>query len=74
VLLLAMANVERALPDAAILSIHDELVLEVTGDRADEAAAFLPACMGAAFSELFPGAPLTALVAAKTGSCWAGLK
>jgi DNA polymerase-1 len=73
-LLLAMKNVERALPGVMVLSIHDELVLEVDGDRADEAAAFLPACMGAAFSELFPGAPLKGLVAAKVGACWADLK
>ncbi len=74
VLLLAMADVERALPGSMILSVHDELVLEVPEDQAEEAGAFLTAGMGAAFSELFPGAPLTGLVAAKTGECWADLK
>jgi DNA polymerase-1 len=74
VLLLAMANVERALPGAMILTIHAELVLEVPEDQAAEAGVFLAAYMGAAFSELFPGAPLAGLVAAKVGACWADLK
>jgi DNA polymerase I len=74
VLLLAMANVERALPGAMILTVHDELVLEVPENRAEEASAFLSATMGAAFSELFPGAPLAGLIAAKVGRRWADLK
>jgi DNA polymerase family A len=43
-------------------------------DRAEEAAAFLPASMGAAFSELFPGAPLNGLVEARVAQCWAHAK
>jgi DNA polymerase I len=65
VMLLAMANVDRAMPGTTVLQVHDELVLEVPEDRAGEAAAFLPACMAAAFSELFPGAPMTGLVKVK---------
>jgi DNA polymerase I len=74
VLLDAMANVQRALPGSMILTVHDELVLEVEEDRAEEAAAFLPASMGAAFSELFPGAPLNGLVEARVAQCWAHAK
>jgi DNA polymerase-1 len=73
-LLVAMANVDRALPGSMILTVHDELVCEVDEARAEEAVAFLPASMGAAFSELFPGAPLNGLVAAKIAHCWADAK
>jgi DNA polymerase I-like protein with 3'-5' exonuclease and polymerase domains len=57
-----------------ILTVHDEFVLEVPEHRAEEAAALLPAHMAAAFSKMFPDAPLTGLVAAKVGACWADLK
>jgi DNA polymerase I len=74
VLLLAMANVEQALPGVMVLSVHDELVLEVPEDRAEEVCALLPAYMAAAYSELFPGAPLHDLVTAKAGASWGDLK
>jgi DNA polymerase I-like protein with 3'-5' exonuclease and polymerase domains len=69
-----MANVERALPGSMILTVHDELVLEVDEHRAEEIAALLPAYMGAAFSELFPGAPVNGLVVVKIAHCWADAK
>jgi DNA polymerase I len=74
VLLLAMANVDRALPGALVISLHDELVLEVPEDQAEEVCVLLPAYMAAAYSELFPGAPLQDLVTAKAGLSWGDLK
>ena len=71
VMLVAMAKVERALPGAMILQIHDELVLEVPADAADAAADSLAACMAEAFSDVFPDAPVLGLVDVATRPCWA---
>jgi len=74
VMLLAMAKVEQALPGAMILQVHDELVLEVPEDRAEDAGAVLTECMTAAYSELFPDAPATDLVKVKVAQAWSDAK
>ena len=77
--MLAMIATDRALREASIdgglvLSVHDELVLEVPEDRADEASALLQRCMGSAFAAVFPKAPLANLVKLGRGRTWAGAK
>jgi hypothetical protein len=79
VIMLAMIAIERAMRDADIsgglvLSVHDELVIEVVADRADEAAALLQRCMEQAFAEVFPKAPLTGLVKLGHGRTWSEAK
>ena len=55
-------------------ALHDELVIEVPEDRADEAAALLQRCMEEAFAKVFPKAPLANLVKLGRGRTWAGAK
>jgi DNA polymerase I len=74
VMLVAMAKVADALPGALILQVHDELVLEVPEDEAEQAAAVLDAWMVAAFAELFPGAPLAGLVKVAICKSWSEAK
>jgi DNA polymerase-1 len=57
VVLLAMPAVDRACPGAMVIQVHDELVLEVPEDRAEDAAGALDEHMTAAFVELFPDEP-----------------
>jgi DNA polymerase-1 len=54
--------------------VHDELVLEVPEDRADEAAGQLRRFMEVAFAEVFPKAPLNGLVELGRGRTWAEAK
>ena len=44
--------------------------LEVREEDAERAAALLEQAMTLAFEEIFPGAPLTGLVSARTGRSW----
>jgi DNA polymerase I-like protein with 3'-5' exonuclease and polymerase domains len=74
VLLEALIRVDRALPGALVLSIHDEILLEVPEDDAEAAAATLIECMTEAFAKWFPDAPTRGLVEAKIGRCWKELK
>jgi DNA polymerase I len=74
VLLEALIRVDRALPGALVLSIHDEILLEVPEDEAEAAAATLTECMTEAFMKWFPGATTRKLVEAKTGRCWGEFK
>jgi DNA polymerase I-like protein with 3'-5' exonuclease and polymerase domains len=79
VIMLAMIAIDLALREANIdgglvLSVHDELVIEVIEDRADEAAALLQRCMEQAFAEVFPKAPLTGLVKLGCGRTWSETK
>ena len=71
VLLEALVRVDRALPGALVLSIHDEILLEVPEAEAEAAAATLAECMTEAFTKWFPDAPTKDLVEAKIGRCWA---
>jgi DNA polymerase-1 len=74
VLLEALVRVDRALPGALVLSIHDEILLEVPEDDAEAAAATLTECMTTAFVKWFPDAPTRGLVEAKIGRCWGEMK
>jgi DNA polymerase I-like protein with 3'-5' exonuclease and polymerase domains len=79
VIMLAMIAIDRAMRDANIdgglvLSVHDELVIEVVADRADEAAALLQRCMEQAFAAVFPKAPLNGLVKLGRGRTWGETK
>jgi DNA polymerase-1 len=75
VTMLAMSGIDRALSEANIdgglvLSVHDELVLEVAEERAAKAASLLKQCMVRAFLRIFPKAPTTKLVEIKIGRTW----
>jgi DNA polymerase-1 len=79
VVMLAMIATDRALREASIagglvLSVHDELVLEVPEDRADEASTLLRRSMESAFATVFPKAPLADLVKLGCGRTWGGAK
>jgi DNA polymerase-1 len=74
VMLIAMAKVDRALPSAMVLQVHDELVLEVPEAEAEAAAATLVACMIEAFGELFPAAPTVGLVSSAIVNVWSEAK
>jgi DNA polymerase-1 len=77
--MLALIKVDQALRAAGIdggpvLFIHDEIVLEVGADQAEQARAILAACMTAAFAETFPGAPLNGVVSTGIGPTWGSAK
>jgi DNA polymerase-1 len=81
VIILAMLKVDRALVAAGIdgahglvLSVHDELVLDVPADRAGECSRILHDCMVAAFVEVFPNAPTSGLVEVRSGPTWGAAK
>jgi DNA polymerase I-like protein with 3'-5' exonuclease and polymerase domains len=74
VLLTALHRVDRALPGTLVAAVHDELLLEVAEDRAEQAKAVLVEEMTAAFTEWFPDAPTSGLVEAKIVRCWADAK
>jgi DNA polymerase I-like protein with 3'-5' exonuclease and polymerase domains len=65
--MLALAYVDDRLFDAGVVGgpvawLHDEIVLEVCEDQAEQAAAILKQAMIDGFAETFPGAPLNGLV------------
>lgn len=79
VTMLAMIAVDRALSAAnvnggLILSVHDEIVLEVPEDRADAAGALLEQGMTRAFLDVFPKAPTRGLIEIKRGKTWGEAK
>jgi len=69
-----MSRVDRALPGALIASVHDELLLEVDANSADEAADVLAEQMLNAFVRWFPEAPTTGVVEVKTVNNWSDAK
>jgi DNA polymerase-1 len=74
VLLTALHRVDRALPGTLVAAVHDELLLEVDEDQAEQAEAVLVEEMTAAFAEWFPNAPTSGLVETKICHCWADAK
>jgi DNA polymerase-1 len=70
VLLDAMARVDLELPGTLIMPLHDELLLEVAADRAEQAADVLAEQMTAAFVQWFPNAPTVHLIEVKTIFRW----
>jgi DNA polymerase-1 len=77
--MLALTYVENRLYEAGIAGapvawLHDEIVLEVRADQAEQAAAILKQAMIDGFSETFPGAPLRGLVEPHIGLNWGAAK
>jgi DNA polymerase I len=79
VAMLALAAIDEALLDAGIEGgpvawLHDEIVLEVHEDHAEQAAELLKKTMIDAFLETFPGAPVNGLVKSHVGMSWGEAK
>jgi DNA polymerase-1 len=77
--MLALAYVDDRLFDAGIEGgpvawLHDEIVLEVRADQAEQAARILKQAMIDGFAEIFPGAPLNGLVDPHIGLNWGEAK
>jgi DNA polymerase-1 len=77
--MLALLKVDAALCEAKIIGgpvlfVHDEIVLEVPKDRAEEARRILEASMTDAFAEVFPTAPLNGVVSTGIGDSWGEAK
>ena len=77
--MLALAYVDYRLFEAGIEGgpvawLHDEIVLEVCKDQAEQAAAILEQAMIDGFAETFPGAPLNGLVEPHIGLNWGEAK
>jgi DNA polymerase I-like protein with 3'-5' exonuclease and polymerase domains len=77
--MLALSYVDDRLFEAAIDGgpvawLHDEIVLEVRADQAEQAAEILAQSMIDGFAETFPGAPLNGLVEPHIGANWAEAK
>ena len=65
-----MILVDRYLPNTMILSLHDELVLEVPEDEAEQAEDVLADIMVDACLRWFPNMPTRDLCKAKIGRVW----
>jgi DNA polymerase I-like protein with 3'-5' exonuclease and polymerase domains len=65
---------EAGIPGGLVLAVHDELVLEVPADRAEEAARLLRTAMEQAFAEYFGSAPINGLMDVHTGKSWGEAK
>jgi DNA polymerase-1 len=70
ILLTAMILVDRHLPHTMILSLHDELVLEVPEDQAEQAAVTLSDLMVQACVRWYPHMPTLKLCKTKIGRVW----
>jgi DNA polymerase I-like protein with 3'-5' exonuclease and polymerase domains len=54
--------------------LHDEIVIEIRADQAEQAAKILEQSMIDGFAEIFPGAPLGGLVKLQIGESWGAAK
>jgi DNA polymerase I len=77
--MLALAYIDDRPFDAgieggAVAWLHDEIVLEVAAEDAEQAAELLKQAMIDAFAETFPGAPLNGLVEPHIGANWSAAK
>jgi DNA polymerase I len=70
ILLTAMIMVDRYLPHTMVLSLHDELVLEVPEDAAEQVRDTLVEIMVDACLRWFPDMPTRGLCQAKIGRIW----
>jgi DNA polymerase-1 len=73
-MLRAVPLVDTRLPDTLVASVHDELLLEVLEQNAEEAARILSEIMVEAFATTFPNAPLRGVVDVGIGKTWAAAK
>ena len=77
VMLLALVNTHRALEGSAaklIATVHDELVVECPTPLVAETKERIVDAMTAAFTRLFPEAPIDGLVDAASGPSWGELE
>ena len=77
VMLLALVNTHRALEGSAaklIATVHDELVVECPTSLVPETKERIVDAMTAAFTRLFPEAPIDGLVDATSGPSWGELE
>jgi DNA polymerase-1 len=75
VIAITYAELRRArIRGGMIATVHDEPLLEVLEDDAEEAREILEAAMIEAFTRTFPGAPTLGVVEAKIGRNWAEVK
>ena len=65
---------EAGIPGGPVLWLHDEIVLEVPIEFAEQSRLLLDQAMTTAFAGVFPGAPLRGLVAARIGDTWDATK
>jgi DNA polymerase-1 len=77
--MLALLKIDAALRAAGIeggivLFVHDEIVLEVKREQAEQARETLTTCMTQAFAETFPDAPLNGVVSVGVDTIWGGAK
>jgi DNA polymerase-1 len=73
-ILQAIIKLHRRWPGIMVITIHDEIVLEVPEDQAEAAKAVLKEVMIEAFAETFPGAPTLGVVDVHVGKNWKGAK
>jgi DNA polymerase I len=77
VMMLALVNTHRTLEGSnakLIATVHDELVLECPTPLVDEIKERVVGAMTAAFTRLFPEAPIDGLVDAASGPSWGELE
>jgi DNA polymerase-1 len=77
VMLLAFVNTHRALAGSnakLIPTVHDELVIECSTPKVAETMERVVDAMTAAFTRLFPEAPVAGLVDAASGPSWGELE
>ena len=77
VMLLALVNTHRALEGSSaklIATVHDELVIECPTPLVPETKERVVDAMTAAFTRLFPEAPIDGLVDAASGPSWGELE
>jgi DNA polymerase I len=72
--LIDSALIKAGIPGGLVLSVHDELVLEVPEEFAEQVRQLLEQCMTQAFHEYFPQAPTNGLVEAKVCGRWGEAK
>ena len=75
--MLALVNTHRALEGSAaklIATVHDELVIECPTPLVTEIKQLVSNAMTAAFTRLFPEAPVEGLVDAASGPSWGELE
>jgi DNA polymerase I-like protein with 3'-5' exonuclease and polymerase domains len=67
---LAMVDLAKRLPEGAgiVSTVHDELIVEASENKADEVKCLVVSCMAEAMAKLFPGLPVE--VEAKVCENW----
>jgi DNA polymerase-1 len=73
-ILIDLMLTEADIPGGLVLAVHDEWVLEVPEERAEEAARLLKQAMVQAFTEYFPNAPVNGLVKVHIAERWGDAK